>query len=40
MGMNKKARTEEMELEETEEMEIEEMEKTEMEEMDTEMGIM
>ncbi|GKG69926.1 hypothetical protein Tco_0806293, partial [Tanacetum coccineum] len=32
MGMNKKARTEEMEMEETE--------KTEMEEMDTEMGIM
>ncbi|GKF37586.1 hypothetical protein Tco_0114344, partial [Tanacetum coccineum] len=38
--MNKKARTEEMELEETEEMEMEETEKTEMEEMDTEMGIM
>ncbi|GKF82703.1 reverse transcriptase domain-containing protein, partial [Tanacetum coccineum] len=37
MGMNKKARTEEMEMEE---MEIEETEKTEMEEIDIEMGIM
>ncbi|GKE27514.1 putative reverse transcriptase domain-containing protein [Tanacetum coccineum] len=40
MWLNKKARTEEMEMEETEEMEMEETEKTEMEEMDTEMGIM
>ncbi|GJY64471.1 putative reverse transcriptase domain-containing protein [Tanacetum coccineum] len=37
MGMNKKARTEEMEMEEIEEMEMEGMEKTEME---TKMGIM
>ncbi|GKD89739.1 reverse transcriptase domain-containing protein [Tanacetum coccineum] len=40
MGKNKKARTEEMEMEEMEEMEMEETEKTEMEEIDTEIGIM
>ncbi|GJZ30843.1 hypothetical protein Tco_0575890 [Tanacetum coccineum] len=36
--MNKKARTEDMEMEETKEMEMEETKKTKMEEMDTEMG--
>ncbi|GKF09183.1 hypothetical protein Tco_0043407, partial [Tanacetum coccineum] len=36
----RKARTEEMEMEETEEMEMEEIEEMEMEEMEIEMGIM
>ncbi|GKF92342.1 hypothetical protein Tco_0279061 [Tanacetum coccineum] len=42
MGMHKKARMEEMEMEETEEMEMEEMEMEGMEkmEMEIEMGIM